>query len=434
MVDGVNQQPGLFQRIGNFFGGDDPNAGQPTDPFAGLSRPQRTMLGFAALRDAAASLEGRDSNFFQSALGGFEQARERERLRAQGEFANRNQALFQLAQLEFLANQPGNEGLRPLIEAQRQVLVGQVGSAVPAVSSATGGAMPSAGVVPSTVAPAQGGNRLPRETVLDQATGQMVPYTGEPEGPQPTTAPAVATTIAPAAVPLSPFDQEISDIDAQIEKRRADLQNALDQLSGSEAAAGMGFPVGTGGIAGRVNQIQSDINTLQDRRETLEQRRYDEQQAAEAVATTAAQEAAAEEERSRATSARMAPLVNNALSFLTDENGNIRSATSMIASQSGFAAGLMPGVSGADARLARAAIEELAAIAGMSGVAEARASGFGGSLSDADILMIQRSQGIFDLTKPEATVQTLLRLQEEMSASNNRYSDEDQAIINRYSQ
>jgi hypothetical protein len=29
MVDGVNQQPGLFQRIGNFFGGDDPNAGQP---------------------------------------------------------------------------------------------------------------------------------------------------------------------------------------------------------------------------------------------------------------------------------------------------------------------------------------------------------------------------------------------------------------------
>jgi hypothetical protein len=54
MVDGVNQQPGLFQRIGNFFGGDDPNAGQPTDPFAGLSRPQRTMLGFAALRDAAA--------------------------------------------------------------------------------------------------------------------------------------------------------------------------------------------------------------------------------------------------------------------------------------------------------------------------------------------------------------------------------------------
>jgi uncharacterized protein (DUF2141 family) len=433
MVDGVNQQPGLFQRIGNFFGADDPNAGAPTDPFAGLSRAQRTMLGFAALRDAAASLEGRDTDFFAQSLGGFEQARERERLRAQGEFANRNQALFQLAQLEFLANQPGNEGLRPLIEAQRQVLVGQVGSAVPAVSSAAGGAMPSAGVVPSTVAPAQGGNRLPRETVLDQATGQMVPYTGEPEGSQPAPAPAVAAPPAPAAVPLSPFDQEISDIDAQIEQRRADLQNALDQLSGSEAAAGMGFPVGTGGIAGRVDQIQSEINTLQDRRKTLEQRLYDEQQAAEAAATTAAQEAAAEEERSRATSARMAPLINNALSFLTDENGNIRSATSMIASQSGFAAGLMPGVSGADARLARAAIQELAAIAGMSGVAEARASGFGGSLSDADILMIQRSQGIFDLTKPEATAQTLLRLQEEMGASNN-FSDEDQAIINRYSQ
>jgi hypothetical protein len=104
MVDGVNQQPGLFQRIGNFFGGDDPNAGQPTDPFAGLSRPQRTMLGFAALRDAAASLEGRDSNFFQSALGGFEEARERERLRTQGapapasqgqDFEAQRQAIFE---------------------------------------------------------------------------------------------------------------------------------------------------------------------------------------------------------------------------------------------------------------------------------------------------------------------------------------------------
>ena len=119
MVDGVNQQPGLFQRIGNFFGADDPNAGAPTDPFAGLSRAQRTMLGFAALRDAAASLEGRDTDFFAQSLGGFEQARERERLRAQGEFANRNQVRLFPA-----TGQPGyrNWPLHARLIFSRQVL------------------------------------------------------------------------------------------------------------------------------------------------------------------------------------------------------------------------------------------------------------------------------------------------------------------------
>jgi hypothetical protein len=48
MVDGVNQQPGLFQRIGNFFGAGDPSAGQrigtpffPGDPNAG--QPYRSL-------------------------------------------------------------------------------------------------------------------------------------------------------------------------------------------------------------------------------------------------------------------------------------------------------------------------------------------------------------------------------------------------------
>lgn len=57
---------------------------QSTDPFEGLSRSQRMMLGFGALRDAAASLEGQQSNYFGDTLGQFEQARERERLRRQG--------------------------------------------------------------------------------------------------------------------------------------------------------------------------------------------------------------------------------------------------------------------------------------------------------------------------------------------------------------
>lgn len=398
MVDGVDQ-PGLFQRIGNFFGADDPNAGQPTDPFANLSRSQRTMLGFAALRDAAASLEGRDSNFFQSAMGGFEQARERERLRAQGEFANRNQALFQLAQLEFLANQPGNEGLRPLIEAQRQMLVGQVGSAVPAISLAADGAMPSSGAMPTTVAPSQGGNRLPREAVLDPVTGQTIPYTGEPEGPQPTPAPAVtAPTVLPA----------VADLDSQIADTRRQIDEIIQAMpTGANVTTGafLGVPVGDDPRAqARLAQLQGQETRLLADRERV---------VADQVT------AAREEEQRVATQNRMEPLINDALGFLLDEDGNIRSITSQIANVSGFGAGLMPGVDAADARLARAAVTELGAIAAMGSVREARNAGFGGSLSDADILLIQQSGGTFDLAQPEATADTLRRLEQQISRSSN---------------
>lgn len=83
---------GLFSRL---FPGmqEDTAASVETDPFANLSRSQRTMLGFAALRDAAAALQGQEGGYFQQALGGFEAAKERERLRKQGILQNQVQAL-----------------------------------------------------------------------------------------------------------------------------------------------------------------------------------------------------------------------------------------------------------------------------------------------------------------------------------------------------
>jgi len=137
-------------------------------------------------------------------------------------------------------------------------------------------------------------------------------------------------------------------------------------------------------------------------------------------------------EQAAATQRRMEPLINQALNFLLDDQGNVRARTSQIANVSGFAAGALPGVTAADARLARSAVTELAAIAAMGSVREAREAGFGGSLSDADILLIQRSGGTFDLSQPEATAMTLRRLQNEMGPSSNRYSDEDIAIIEKY--
>ena len=173
MVDGVNQQPGLFQRIGNFFGAGDPNAGSPTDPFANLSRSQRTMLGFAALRDAAASLEGRDSNFFAQSLGGFEQARERERLRAQGETQNRVQALQALATLNEQTRYNRAFGLPtdPATEALREALMTAAGFG--------GGASPMAGGAPAMPAAVAPTTRLPTGSAVVDASGAVVGDIGD---------------------------------------------------------------------------------------------------------------------------------------------------------------------------------------------------------------------------------------------------------------
>jgi len=87
--------------MSNLFGGfsDAPDT-SPTDPYANLSRQQRMMLGFAALRDAGASFAGRDTDFFAETLGGYESARDRERLRRQGELQNRAAALQGLGEIQ----------------------------------------------------------------------------------------------------------------------------------------------------------------------------------------------------------------------------------------------------------------------------------------------------------------------------------------------
>jgi hypothetical protein len=99
---------GILSGLNNMFGGQGDTAGgfnpassagiaQSTDPFEGLSRNQRMMLGFAALRDAAATLQGQNTSFFNEQLGVFESARDRERLRVQGMQQNRAEILAGLA-------------------------------------------------------------------------------------------------------------------------------------------------------------------------------------------------------------------------------------------------------------------------------------------------------------------------------------------------
>lgn len=408
--DPQGQRPGFFGRVQDFFTTGDPNAGQATDPFAGLSRAQRTVLGFAALRDAAAALEGRDSAFFNQAMGGFEAGRERERLRAQGQMQNQVGALQALAQIEqqIAFSQSLGMAPSPAVLQLRDMLTAQAmggGAPTPAVVRDGGtGAMPSpgdftGGVIPTGGLAAQTG-AIPGDQYLAemQRTGEIgVDAQGNV---MPEAQPAPAPSPAPAAAPSDPM----ADIDARIAQQEQTINQLIGNLPGREQVlAGQlaGVDIGID------PQTQATLNfALEERNRLMAQR--------EALAE--AQQAATQEaEQTEATRSRMQPLINDALGFLLDDEGNIRTLTSQAANVSGFGAGLFPGVSAADARLARAAVTELGAIAAMNSVREAREAGFGGALSDADILLIQRSGGTFDLSQPEATARTLQRLQAQMA-------------------
>lgn len=277
------QQGGLFSGIRNFFGGGqaDPNAGSNTDPFANLSRAQRTMLGFAALRDAAASLEGRDSNFFANAMGGFEQARERERLRAQGQMQNRVAALEALGTInqQIAFNQSLGAAPDSAILQLREALMAEAGfgGAAPAggMTAPMGGGAPArpAGGRPA-VTPATG-------VMIDPVTGAETPYNGEPEvvpagGP----APAAPAPAAPAVDPMADLDAQQAAILAQMRQRAAagaptrDLEIQLEQLQGQRQAlaenaqaAGQRQEAALSGAPQTVNVLE----TVQDLRDLIEQ-------------------------------------------------------------------------------------------------------------------------------------------------------------------
>jgi hypothetical protein len=249
------RQPSLFQRIGSFFNEGDPNAGSPIDPFANLTRAQRTMLGFSALRDAAASLEGRDSNFFAQSLGGFEQARERERLRTQGEMQNRVGALQALATLneQMRYNQAFGLPTDPATDALRAALMEAAGLG--------SGAAPMAGGMPSMPTAGMPATRLPTGPAVMDASGAIVGDIGdEPLSPTAQAALAAGPDVA-APVPAPPaaptgqnFDADrqvifnemrmrmaagagVADLQAQLDAINASEKELRDQAAAAEAAA-----------------------------------------------------------------------------------------------------------------------------------------------------------------------------------------------------
>ena len=374
------QQPqGFFGRVGQGIGGlfqgfrQAPETSE-TDPFANLSRNQRMMLGFAALRDAAASLQGEQGGNFAQALGGFEAARERGRLRTQGQA----QSLMNLQQALLFAEATGDEATANLYRN----LIAQTRAAM-------------------------GGGTMP----------QPIPAGGVPVPTPETVAPGVVTPeveVSPTAEPTT-LEGRIADLDRRIAEADAATQDLTERAM-------------TGGITGldygpMIEQSRLEAERLRAEREALSEE-----------AAQAAQEVETE--------TRVAPLVGQALDFLVNDDGTINVLGARVA-------GAAPGIAGGEARLAASAISELAAIAAMDSVSSARERGFGGTLTDADIALIQRSGGIFDLSQPEATVQTLRRIASELSPEAQQSlfgvggettpsgptfspTDEDRSILERY--
>lgn len=345
-------------------GGFNPMAGggvaQSTDPFEGLSRNQRMMLGFAALRDAAASLEGRDTSFFNDQLGVFEDARERERLRVQGAMQNRAQAMI---------------GLMPVYQEIQRLQ--SLGLPVPDYLTR---------IVQETLAPLGFDGQGAAPTMPTAPTGASVPAPAPAAAPAttPATVPTTPTTEAPTAEtptaeqPQTPTEARLAEIATQREALMRQMRGRL----GAEAAT---------------DDIEEQMRLLDAEEERLREQLATEAAAAEAEAATAIQE-----------ETLMVPMLGDALGFLL-RDGEVNTQGAFSASRLSYE------LMGEDARKASAALDTLRGIQTLNSVQEARAAGYTGTFTDADIAIIQSVAGPLDLRQPEATVATLKRIAERLS-------------------
>ena len=365
---------GLFSRL---FPGmqEDTAASVETDPFANLSRSQRTMLGFAALRDAAASLQGQEGGYFQRALGGFEAAKERERLRRQGiqtNLVNTVTALTQIQQANAEATRLARVGIgsgpneasirleQMLSEKVAEAMGGQPTVAAPVVTAAPAAPAVTAPGVSPVVTPSVEVSTLPA---------------------------AGAPAVTPAAPPAAPAM-----------RRPQNRQEAVELFYNEDIPAA--------DRARMISEFQSlapeELRDLSPFVEDLLKRAGKERE------VQAAEVAAVEKEAE--TESKTLPLLADALSFL--EQGE--SANVLGARAGAFANAL--GVPIESYNRASSAVKQLGSIAAMGSVAEAKRSGFTGSLTDKDIELIQRQGGTYDMEgDPYATLRTLRALRDQLS-------------------
>lgn len=257
MTPDPEQQPqGFFGRVGQGLGELFPALraapdSSPTDPFEGLSRNQRMMLGFASIRDAAEALQGRQSSHFRDALGGFETARERERLRTQGEYQSQMQGLQALGQLRdqrrVIALRGGDTSdIDALIARTENFVFGGYGGETPQVTPAGGFGGPVMGTPLPTPTPTPAPTPAPTPTPTPETTFAETPTIGVAEGgplPPVEEVPTGSAAILDQIAQLEAIQSELiaagdpaTDFTARINRLQRNYEAAVEAEAAAAAA------------------------------------------------------------------------------------------------------------------------------------------------------------------------------------------------------
>ena len=188
----------------NIRGGILPQVSGGYTPFSvdGLSRSQRTMLGFAALRDAAAALRNESSDYFAQAMGGL-----------QREHQYGQELAYRQAQEQRLIDQQMQSQAQNAIASRLRTIeaLTEVQKVISDQRAATGSVSPSA-------------------LQLEQALLRQLNMAVAP-GVTPAVAPGAEPAVAPGAEPAA--DQPMSD--ALANKIVADQFSSIEDLAAANA-------------------------------------------------------------------------------------------------------------------------------------------------------------------------------------------------------
>jgi hypothetical protein len=388
------------------------------------------MLGFAALRDAAASLEGRDSNYFNSALGGFEAARERERLRAQGIFQNQVAAAQALAQVQADIARNRSFGIEPT-EAQltlERMLSGAAlegfGGVTPSVTTgATPRVTPAGGAPGATPGVVQDADQYlaDQAILLDSETGG-VNADGTPfETPPPVVTPSEPL---PEAAPTPVAEPDVA---AQIRELNDEFSQLTNQVR-QRLAAGAG-----------ITDLQFLIEENRARLAALTEAQAEETAVAE-------QQQATEQENRRRAMDVVGPRIDAALNFLIsgyDEQGQ-PVLNPMLTTMGGIRT-----LELSNPAAYRQYVNALQTLAADTLIETLNSATFG-ALSENEMRVAMGYEGSLDPTDPYGTLQTLLQMRrnfEEISGqpstdqttgisngAGDNFTEEESALIERWTQ
>ena len=332
-----------------------------TDPFEGLSRPQRTMLGFAALQDAAAQLQGQQGGAFRNTLSGFaDQARAAEELQ------------FRRGQEQRLMNEQRQSRELTLLQERRRIEAaradaaqwGQPTDAFDAQLAIIDRSLSASGspfAVPTPAAAPAG------------ATAEAAPTEA---------APVQTTTLADAVRIAGSADASAEQLNAAIEM----LQASSDP------------------------RAQNALKYALERRDAM----------AEAAKTEAEQS-----EAQAGQASIMLPRVDAALGYLVSVDPQTGEEK---INESGIRANQAAELAGIPTSFAyneyKNALQTITAIRGFDSIADAKASGWTGTMTDRDIQIIMSAKGSLDPNDPAGTLRTLREIKSQLGDASGETSGE----------